>query len=131
MNLYSQTYNKRNDNNVNNARDEKVNLRDTFKCARPVIPSFFYSYDCGLMDLECRFSNTKRFESEVTLGDRTAFTSCCHKGKAILPPLNQYEYFKYFKTGNQERPDVPMQSEEQSTDILGKPLGFRENIGPL
>jgi hypothetical protein len=28
--------------------------------------------------------NAKHFESEVTLGERTAFTSCCHKGKAIL-----------------------------------------------
>ena len=55
---------------------------------------FFYSYDCGLMDLECRFCYAKHFESEVTLGDRTAFTSCCQKGKAILSPLSQNEYFK-------------------------------------
>ena len=37
--------------------------------------------------------------SEVTLGDRTAFTSCCHKGKAILLPLSQNEYFKSLYDG--------------------------------
>ena len=97
-NLYSRTHNNRNDNNANNVQNEEVILRDTFKCTWNVIPKVFCSYDCGLMDLECRFCNAKHFESEVTLGDRTAFTSCCHKGKAILPPLSQNEYFKsYFK----------------------------------
>ena len=69
--------------------NEEVILRDSFKCARNYIPKVFYSYDCRLMDLECRISNANHFESKVTLGDRTAFTSCCHKGKAILPPLSQ------------------------------------------
>ena len=46
------------------------------------------------MDLECRFCTAKHFEFEVTLGDRTSFTSCCHKGKTIFPLLSQNEYFK-------------------------------------
>lgn len=58
--------------------DSNMILRDAFKCALNVIPNVFLSYDCGLMNLECRFCNAKHFESEVTLGDRTAFTSCCH-----------------------------------------------------
>lgn len=54
--------------------DSNMILRDTFKCALNVIPNVSLSYNCGLMDLECRFCNAKHFESEVTLGDRTAFT---------------------------------------------------------
>ena len=64
-----------------------MNLREAFKCAQNVIPKVFDSYDCGLIGLECRFCNPKHFESEVTLGDRTAFTPCCHKCKVILLPL--------------------------------------------
>jgi hypothetical protein len=40
-NLYSQTYNNRHDDNVSIVQDEEVILRDTFKCARNVIPKFF------------------------------------------------------------------------------------------
>ena len=94
MNLYSRTHNKRNDNNINNVQNDKVILRDSFKYARNVIPKVFYNYNCGIMNLECRFCNAKHFEPEVTLGDRTAFTSCFHKGKAILPPLSHKGYFK-------------------------------------
>ena len=43
--------------------------------------------------------NANDFQSEVILGYSTAFTSCCHKGKAILPPLSQNEYFKTLYDG--------------------------------
>lgn len=57
------------------------------------------SYDCGLMDIQSRFCNAINFESEVTLGDRSAFTLWCHTSKAILSPLSQNEYFKSLYDG--------------------------------
>ena len=35
------------------------------------------------------------------------------------------------KPSNRQRPDVPLQSEEQSIDLVGKPLDFREYRRPL
>lgn len=96
---YSSTLNDRPNVNLNSLQNDEIIFIDSFKCALNIIPRIFNSFDCGLMHLQCRFCNAKHFESEVTLGDRTAFTSCCHKSKAILPALSQNDFFKSLYDG--------------------------------
>jgi hypothetical protein len=119
--MYSLTHNNRpnaNLNSVHSIQNGEIILRDTFKCALNVIPRTFNSFDCGLMDLQCRFCNAKHFESEVTLGERTAFTSCCHKGKAILPALSQNEYFKSLYDGlTSNEPSIKRKSKNYFENI--------------
>ena len=105
-------------NSVNSIQNDEIILRDTFKCALNVIPRNFNTFDCGLMHLQCRFCNAKHFESEVTLGERTAFTSCCHKGKAILPALSQNEYFKSLYDGlTSNEPSIKRKSKNYFENI--------------
>lgn len=54
-------------------------FKNAFKRALNVIPNNFNSYDSELMNLECKFCNTKHFGFEIIRPDRTVFTSYCHK----------------------------------------------------
>ena len=79
-------------------QNNKIILRDSFKCLLNVLRAF-NSFDCVMGDLQCRFCNANHFEFEVTLSERIAFTSYCHKGIAISPALSQNEYFKSLYDG--------------------------------
>lgn len=68
-------------------------LNDNFKDASNVVPRNFDSFDCGPMELICRFCQAKHFNSEVTQRDMNAFTVCCHKGKVSLLPLTENDFF--------------------------------------
>lgn len=82
------------DRNNDNDNDNGVDiLSDSFKVALNLIPRNFDSYSLGCMNLICRFCGSKHFASEITSGDRNAFTSCCHKGKVFLRPLTQNVFF--------------------------------------
>ena len=44
------------DTNLNSVsiQNNEIILKDTFKCALNIIPRAVNSFDCGLMDLQCR-----------------------------------------------------------------------------
>ena len=49
---------------------------------------------CGAMDVACEHCNALHFEGERTSADGK-FSSCCRKGKVILPPKKEVpEYLK-------------------------------------
>lgn len=74
-------------------------LIDVYKIALNVVPSQFESFNIGQMNLECQFCKAKHFESEITMRNRTKFTSCCHKGKVFLQPLSQNDFFNSLYQG--------------------------------
>lgn len=79
--------------NSNRIVDDGIDvLNDSFKCELNLVPRYFESFDCGSLELICRFCNAKSFNSEITQGDRNAFSLCCHKGKVniALPSRNQF-----------------------------------------
>lgn len=76
-----------------------VTLTNEFKCALNIVPINFLSYNCGPMNLQCIHCNAYHFSSEITSRDRNSFALCCHKGKAVLPPLRQSPFFKSLYEG--------------------------------
>ena len=75
-------------------------LRDEFKSAIEAnIPSNFNSFHIGDLNIICVRCQAKHFKSEVTSGDRTEFTSCCQKGKVLLPHLTENAFFKALYEG--------------------------------
>lgn len=90
--------------NNNNTTDNNIDivpiiLVDNFKCALNPLPINFASHDCGQMNLRCRHCEALHFESEITMSDRDSFSLCCHKGKAVLPPLTQNAFFNQLYEG--------------------------------
>lgn len=74
-------------------------LVDNFKCALNHLPGNFVSHDCGEMNLRCKHCNAYHFESEITMNHKDSFSLCCHKGKSVLPPLTQNEFFNNLYEG--------------------------------
>lgn len=87
--------------NVNDNNVILIPLMDSFKCALNIIPNNFDSYNCGFMDLQCIHCNAYHFSSEITSGHRNSFSLCCHKGKAVLPPFRQNQFFNSLFEGLQ------------------------------
>lgn len=84
----------------NNSNDNASHiLVDNFKCALNPFPNNFVSHDCGEINLRCVHCGAKNFESEITMNNRNSFTLCCHKGKAVLPPLSQNNFFNNLYEG--------------------------------